>query len=244
MSNSTPTVLLVHGAFAESASWNAVLHNLYGRGIDAIAVANPLRTLTGDAAYLRDVIAGVGGPVLLVGHSYGGMVITEAAANNPAVVGLGYVAAFAPDTGESALGLSTQFPGSTLGQALTSYPVSSGGNELTIRLDTYAEQFAADVPQSVAGVMARTQRPVAEDALSEGLPTPDPAWKSLPSWFVVPDQDRNIPPTLQRFAAERAGARGVREVPGASHAVAVSRPDDVAGVIVEAVNGCPVAEVA
>ncbi len=112
------------------------------QGVDAVAVANPLRSVTGDAAYLRDVIAGLGRPVLLVGHSYGGIVITEAASENPSVVGLVYVAAFAPDEGESALQLSTSFPGSTLGEALTAYPVSTGGNELTIRLDVFHDQFA------------------------------------------------------------------------------------------------------
>ncbi|HEY9290747.1 MAG TPA: alpha/beta hydrolase [Microlunatus sp.] len=244
MNNPTPTVLLVHGAFAESASWNGVLHRLYGRGIDAVAVANPLRSLTGDAGYLRDVIAGVGGPVLLVGHSYGGLVITEAAADNPAVVGLTYVSAFAPDTGESATQLSTTFPGSTLGEALTAYPLRSGGNEFTIRLDVFAEQFAADVPKSVSGVMARTQRPVTEYALSEGLPTKRPGWRSCPSWFVFGDQDRNIPAAVLRFEADRAGARGVREVAGASHAIAVSRPDEVTATIVEALDGCTAARAA
>jgi pimeloyl-ACP methyl ester carboxylesterase len=244
MSMQSPIVVLVHGAFAESASWNGVIENLHAQGVDAIAVANPLRSVTNDAAYLRDVITGLGRPVLLVGHSYGGMVITEAAADNPSVVGLVYVAAFAPDTGESALHLSTALPGSTLGEALTAYPVSTGGNEFTIRLDLFRDQFAADVPLPVAEKMSRTQRPVTEHALSEGLPTSNPAWKTLPSWFVFGAEDRNIPPAALRAGAERAGARGVREVEGASHAISVSRPNEVASAIRDALAGATTATAA
>ncbi|GAA1545592.1 alpha/beta fold hydrolase [Nocardioides humi] len=244
MNHQSPTVVLVHGAFAESASWNGVIEQLYGKGVEAIAVANPLRGVANDAAYVRDVIAGLDRPVLLVGHSYGGIVITEAAAENPAVVGLVYVAAFAPDTGESALTLSTSHPGSTLGEALVAYPVSSGGNEFAIRLDRFREQFAADVPLPVAGKMGRTQRPVTELALSEGLPTGSPAWRTLPSWFVFGDEDRNIPPAALRAEAERAGARGVREVAGASHALTVSRPEEVAASILEALSATAAADAA
>ncbi|MDF1602026.1 alpha/beta hydrolase [Nocardioides sp. YIM 152315] len=238
MSHPNPIVVLVHGAFAESARWIGVIEKLSEQGIDAVAAANPLRSVTGDAEYVRDVIAGLGRPVLLVGHSYGGMVITEAASDNPNVVGLVYVAAFAPDQGESALQLSVTHPGSTLGEALRSYPVSSGGNELAIRLDAFHTQFAADVPATVAEHMARTQRPATEYALSEGLPTSTPAWKTLPSWFVIGVEDHNIPAAALRVQAERAAARGVREVAGGSHAVAVSRPDEVAASIAEAFEAC------
>jgi len=237
MSEQSPIVVLVHGAFAESASWNGVIENLQAQGVDAVAVANPLRSVTSDAAYLRDVIAGLGRPVLLVGHSYGGIVITEAAADNSTVVGLVYVAAFAPDTGESALQLSTSLPGSTLGEALTAYPVSAGGNEFTIRLDRFRDQFAADVPLAVTEKMGRTQSPVTEHALSEGLPTGNPAWKTRPSWFVFGTEDRNIPPAALGAEAARAGARGVREVAGASHAISVSRPNEVTSVILDALVG-------
>lgn len=237
MNHLNTTVVLVHGAFAESASWNDVIHRLHEHGVEAVAAANPLRSVSGDAAYVRDVIAGLGTPVLLVGHSYGGMVITEAAADNPAVAGLVYVAAFAPDHGESALQLSTKFPGSTLGETLTAYPVGSGGNEFTIRLDAFHDQFAADVPAQVAGLMSRTQRPVTEHALSEPLPTESPAWRSKPSWFVLGEEDRNIPADLVRFEAERAGARGLREVAGGSHAISVSHPEEVARTILEALEG-------
>ncbi|MEU8613398.1 alpha/beta hydrolase [Actinoplanes sp. NPDC048791] len=228
------TVLLVHGAFAESASWNGVTERLTAAGHDVIAVANPLRSLAGDAAYVRDLITSIGGPVVLVGHSYGGMVITEAAAGNDAVTALVYVCAFAPDTGESALDLSTKFPGSTLGDALTAYPVSTGGTEFAIRKDAFHHQFAADVPDEQAALMYATQRPVTQVALSTGLSTGQPAWKTVPAWFVFSDQDRNIPVALHRFLAERASARGVREIAGASHALSVSQPDAVAETILEA----------
>ncbi|MGN9811335.1 alpha/beta fold hydrolase [Micromonospora sp. BQ11] len=236
MPDEQPTVVLVHGAFAESASWNGVIERL-GTGYPVVAAANPLRSVAGDAAYVRDVVAGIGGPVVLVGHSYGGMVITEAATDLAAVRALVYVNAFCPDTGESALTLSGRFPGSTLPDTLVSYPVTTGGNEVAIGQDGYPAQFAADVPGDLATLMARTQRPVTEAALGGGLSAASPAWRSLPSWFVFGDADRNIPVAAHRFMAERAGARGVREVAGASHAMTVSQPGEVAETITEAVRG-------
>jgi pimeloyl-ACP methyl ester carboxylesterase len=236
MTQQKPTVVLVHGAFAESASWNGVIERLQARSIDAVAVANPLRSVPGDAAYVRDVLAAVSGPVVLVAHSYGGFVVTEAAAGSDKVAGLVYVCAFAPDQGESAFALSTKFPGSTLGEALNAYPVSTGGNELAIRPDVFHHQFAADVPPAQAAVMAATQRPATELALTTGLPTGTPAWKTIPSWFVFSDQDLNIPVALHRFMADRAGAKGVHEVPGASHALSVSQPEAVTATILEAVE--------
>jgi len=235
MTQQNPTVVLVHGAFAESASWNGVVERLRSDGVPVVAVANPLRSLPGDAAYVRDVIAAVDTPVVLVGHSYGGMVITEAAAGNDRVTALVYVCAFAPDHGESAFGLSTRFPGSTLGGALATYPVSTGGNDLAIRQDVFHHQFAADVPAGTAAVMAATQRPATDAALTGELPTDTPAWRTIPSWFVFSDEDLNIPVALHRFMADRAGAKGVREVPGGSHALSVSQPGPVTASILEAV---------
>ncbi|MDG4825608.1 alpha/beta hydrolase [Asanoa sp. WMMD1127] len=235
MSERKPTVVLVHGAFAESASWSGVVERLRARSIEAVAVANPLRGIARDAAYLRDVVASIPGPVVLVGHSYGGMVITQAAAGNDGVTGLVYVCAFAPDHDESALQLSTKFPGGTLGDALTAYPLSFGGNEFAIRREAFHAQFAADVPAQQAAVLAATQRPVTEAALIAGLPTESPAWRSRPSWFVFGDQDRNIPVALHRWMADRAGAKETHQIAGASHALSVSQPAAVTETIRAAV---------
>jgi pimeloyl-ACP methyl ester carboxylesterase len=236
MSTQNITVLLLHGAFAESASWNPVIARLRAESVDVVAVANPLRSVSGDAAYVRDVITGIGRPVLLVGHSYGGMVITEAAAGTDAVVGLVYAAAFAPEHGESANDLASRFPGSTLGAAIVPSPVSTGGNEFRIRPEVFHQQFVADGSEAEAALMAVTQRPVTEAALTEGLPTATPAWRQLPSWFVIAGQDRNIPAAAQRFMAERAGSKGTREVAGASHAISVGAPDQVTATILDAVG--------
>ncbi|MGW5557650.1 alpha/beta fold hydrolase [Micromonospora sp. NPDC003944] len=235
MPDPQPTIVLVHGAFAESASWNGVLERL-GAAYASVAVANPLRSVAGDAAYLRDVVRWIGGPVVLVGHSYGGMVITQAAAGDTSVRALVYVNALAPDTDESALMLSGKFPGSTLADTLVQYPVSTGGNEVAIGQEQYHAQFCADASDDMAALMARTQRPITEQGLGDKL-TGDAAWRSLPSWFVFGDADKNIPVEAHRFMAERANARGQREVVGGSHAMAVARPSEVAETIIEAVRG-------
>lgn len=235
MTTTQPLVLLVHGAFAGSDSWDGVVERLLAQSVDVVALANPLRSVTGDAAYVRDVVTAVDRPVVLVGHSYGGIVVTGAAADNEAVKALVYVGAFAPDAGESALQLSGKFPGSTLGDTLIGYPLTSGGNELRIRGDAFPSQFAADVPVERAVVMGAEQRPVTELALSEGLPGTDAAWRHVPSWFVYGEEDRNIPAELQRFMAERARSRGTTAVAGGSHALSVSRPAEVAATIMDAV---------
>jgi pimeloyl-ACP methyl ester carboxylesterase len=236
MSTQNLTVLLIHGAFAESASWNPVISRLRAESVDVVAVANPLRSVSGDAAYLRAVITGIGTPVVLVGHSYGGMVITEAAAGNDAVVSLVYAAAFAPEHDESALQLASRFPGSTLGEAIVPSPVPTGGNEFRIRPEAFHQQFVADGTAAEVELMAVTQRPVTEAALAEGLPTDTPGWRQLPSWFVFGDQDRNIPAEALRFMAERAGSKSTREVAGASHAISVGAPDQVTATILDAVG--------
>ncbi|WP_433381420.1 alpha/beta fold hydrolase [Actinoplanes sp. CA-142083] len=225
-----PVVVLVHGAFAESASWNGVIERLAERGVRAVAVANPLRSLDGDAAYVRDVVASIGGPVVLAGHSYGGQVITQAAAGNDAVKALVYVSAFAPDQGESALALTGKFPGSTLGDAVLSKPLTAGGTELAIDVPKFALQFAADADPATAALMAATQRPVAEVALTAGLDG-EPAWRTVRSWHVWGAADKNIPAEAMRFMAERAGAEQAQEIPGGSHALTVSQPGQVADLI-------------
>jgi pimeloyl-ACP methyl ester carboxylesterase len=230
---SGPSVVLVHGAFAESASWNGVVARLQAAGTETIAVANPLRSLSGDAEQLRAALDAVDGPVVLVGHSYGGAVASTAAHGSRSVVAMVFVAAFAPRAGESIGELSGRYPGSTLGDTLRTVPLPDGTADLYIRQDRYAAQFAADLPPDVAAVAAATQRPLRDVALHEGAG--EPAWQQVPSWFVVPELDRNIPPEAQRAMAERAGAREVVELAGASHAVPASRPEEVAATVLRAV---------
>ncbi|MGR0220135.1 alpha/beta fold hydrolase [Agromyces sp. ZXT2-6] len=236
MSDQQPTVVLVHGAFAESASWNGVIERLQTEGVTSVAVANPLRSLAGDAAYVRDVIASIDGPVVLVGHSYGGMVITEASAGNDRVAALVYASAFVPDTGDSAFSLSASAPGSTLGEALDAHPVSTGGVEFAIRRDRFREQFAADVPVPVAGLMGATQRPATETALRDAVQAAVPGWRERPSWHVFGSEDRNIPVAVFRAGAEKAASRGTTEITGASHAISVSQAEAVADTILDAVR--------
>ncbi len=228
------TVVLVHGAFADSSSWNGVIPDLLAQGYQVVAAANPLRGVKSDADYIAGVLAGITGPIVLVGHSYGGMVISNAATGNGNVKALVFVAGFASDAGESAVDLSGRFPGSTLGPALAPHPLPGGGNDLSIRLDVFWAQFAADVPEADAMLMAITQRPVTEAALTDG--SGDPAWKSIPSWFVYGELDKNIPAAVQVFMAERAGAKGTIEVPGASHVVMISQPQAVIDVILSAID--------
>jgi pimeloyl-ACP methyl ester carboxylesterase len=222
-----PTIVLVHGAFAESASWNGVLEALSGAGQPAVAAANPLRGLAADAAAVSDFVRSIDGPVVLVAHSYGGSVITNVDAEN--VVSLVYVAAFAPAPGESCFGLSEKFPGSTLGDALTPF----GASDLLIARDRFRAQFCADVSAPDALLMAATQRPVTQAALLEASGE-RARWRELPSWFVVAELDRNIPAAVQHYMADRAGSQRTIELAGASHAVAVSRPHAVADLILEA----------
>ncbi|CAA9248284.1 MAG: hypothetical protein AVDCRST_MAG41-1807 [uncultured Corynebacteriales bacterium] len=232
---SQPTVVLVHGAFAESASWNGVLTRLQAAGLGTIAVANPLRSLSGDAAHVKAVLDTVEGPVVLVGHSYGGAVISAAARNSTAVRALVFIAAFAPMPGESIGDLSGRFPGSTLGETISPVALADGTADLYIRQELFHQQFAADLPADEAALAAATQRPLNDVALTEGA-ADDPAWQHIPSWFLVPELDRNIPTQAQRFMAERAGAYEVVELSGASHAVPAARPDDVADVVLRAVR--------
>ncbi|MEV7326149.1 alpha/beta hydrolase [Streptomyces sp. NPDC093970] len=229
-----PTVVLVHGAFADSSSWNGVVKRLQHDGYRVVAPANPLRGLASDADYLDSYLKSVKGPIVLAGHSYGGAVITQAAAGNPNVKALVYIAAFAPDKGESALELSDKYPGSTLGPTLDAvpFPLPGGGTgtDLYIKADKFHDQFAADVPTPVTDLMAATQRPVASSALEEKAT--ETAWKTIPSWDLITTNDKNIPPAAQRFMAKRAHSH-TTEI-AASHAVSVSRPGAVTRVIEQA----------
>ena len=228
---SKPTIVLVHGAFADSSSWTGVIAKLQEQGYPVVAVANPLRGVESDAAYVASVVDGVSGPVVLAGHSYGGALITRAATGTPNIRALVYIAAFQPDAGESVFDLTGRFPGAKLGPDTTNVLVHEDRPELSIKPENFHEVFAADVPAATAAIMAVTQRPVAQDGLAapfEGTP----AWSKLPSWTLIANQDNAIPAAAQEFMAERASST-VRRV-DASHAVAVSQPEAVAEVIIAA----------
>lgn len=228
------TVVLVHGAYADSSSWNGSISALQEAGHRVVAVANPLRDLEGDAQYLRDVLATIEGPVVLAGHSYGGHVMSHAAEGNPDVTALVYVASFLAEPGESLVDLVEKFPGARLGGAAQPSPYTTPdgttATELTIDPAQFHELFAADVDTTTAAHMAATQRPLALSAFQ--APASTAAWRSIPSWVLSATKDEAIPAELSRFMAERADAKLV-EV-DASHAVTVSRPDVVTATILEA----------
>ncbi|WP_052351850.1 alpha/beta fold hydrolase [Deinococcus pimensis] len=228
-----PTIVLVHGAFAESNSWDDVISKLRDAGYPVVGLANPLRGVKYDAAYLASFLKSVTGPVVLVGHSYGGMVISSAA--DPAKVkALVYVSAFAPEPGESAADLSGRFPGSTLGPTLAPpIPLGDGTNDLYIKQSEFRAQFCADIPEAQAAKMAVNQRPCTDLALNEKA-TGNSAWKVIPSWFIFGELDRNIPVASHRFMAQRAKAREAVEIKGGSHVVGISSADTTANLILRA----------
>ncbi|OFE15961.1 hypothetical protein BA895_04740 [Humibacillus sp. DSM 29435] len=229
------TVILVHGAFADSSSWDGVIAPLTRLGHTVVAFANPLRGVATDAALLTDLVSSVDGPIVLVGHSYGGAVTTNVDASGADVVGLVYVAGFALSPGESCGDASALTPGSTLGDTLAPVPLAGGGSDLYITQEKYHHQFAADLSPELAATMAVTQRPVTQAALFE--PSGDhPLWRDVPSWFVFGELDRNIPAAAHHLMADRAGARRTLEVPGASHVVGISHPDQTVELILQAVG--------
>jgi len=229
-----PTIVLVHGAFAESASWDGVIDRLLEADHPVIAAPNPLRSLAADAAAVSDVVRSIEGPVVLAAHSYGGAVISNVDPDAGDIAGLVYLNGFAPDAAESCFALAGKFPGSMLGEAtLRSVPRGDGTTDLFITLDSFHELFCPDVPAPQAARMAATQRPATQEALVE--PSGErPLWKELPSWFLVGEQDRIIPAALQHFMADRARAQRTIEIPGASHAITVSQPKAMAQLILEA----------
>lgn len=233
-----PTIVLVHGAFADSSSWYGVVGILEYDGYRVVAAANPLRSVKGDGAYVHALLATITGPVVLVGHSYGGMVISNAGNGAANVKALVFVAAFAPDVGESAGGLNSKFPGSLVGPALAP-PVTlpDGSHDLYVQQEKFHDAFAPDVPAANASLAAAAQRPVTDIAFGEAAT--EPAWKTLPSWFVYGDGDTAIPPKLHAWMAERAHPRETIVVKGASHVVMISHPDAVAKVIEDAANAQP-----
>jgi pimeloyl-ACP methyl ester carboxylesterase len=224
-----PTVLLVHGAFADSSSWNGVVAELLADGYPVVAAANPLRGVKSDADYVTSIVNSIKGPVVLVEHSYGGSVITNVHGNGN-VKALVYVSAFALEHGESSGEMSGRFPGSTLGAALADpVALADGSKDLYIQQDKFGAQFAADVPAAQARLAAATQRPITEAALAE--PSGAPAWKSLPSWHIYGDADKNIPPAAMAFLADRAKSKQTVVLKGASHVPMISQPKAVAAII-------------
>jgi pimeloyl-ACP methyl ester carboxylesterase len=237
MSDETPTVVLVHGAFADASSWNGVVELLQAKGLKVTAPANPLRGIAIDSAYIAGVLNQTRGPILAVGHSYGGAVLTNAATNAENVLGLVYVAAFAPDEGEVLGEVTGGSKDSVLDTALVPlhYPSGDGGGsavEFAIDTAKFHDAFAADLPAEQSAVLAATQRPVAEAAFSE--PSGPPAWKRLPSWAAVASSDTAAGTDVIRSMAERAGAT-ITELEG-SHVIMISQPQAVTDVILEALS--------
>lgn len=231
---SKPTVVLVHGAFADSSSWNGVIKKLKEDGYPVMAAANPLRGLSSDAASVKNLLASINGPVVLVGHSYGGAVISNAAHGADNVKALVYADAFLPAKGESANELISKFEGSVIGDVLRPVPITNadGSKDFDFYIDQskFRQAFGADVPANTAGVMAVTQRPGTGTALNG--PSGEPAWKTIPSWALVGTNDRIIPRELQIHMAKRANAH-IEEIQS-SHAVSVSHPDAVTRIIEKA----------
>jgi pimeloyl-ACP methyl ester carboxylesterase len=233
----TATVVLIHGAFADASGWSGVISRLSAAGITAYTPANPLRSVSGDAAYVRSFVSTLDGPVVLVGHSYGGAVITNAAVGADNVQALVYIAAFALADGESAgaaTALGSDGPPPDLTQVITVRPfpdAGAGNGDAYLNVDIFPQTFCQDLPPDVGAIMAVSQRPAALATLGE--PSGPPAWQTLPSWYLVASSDRVIPPAAERAMAARADSTTI-EIES-SHVAMISHPDEVAGLIQKAV---------
>jgi pimeloyl-ACP methyl ester carboxylesterase len=230
----TPTIVLIHGAFADAASWTPVTRRLLDKGHTVLAPPVPNRSLIGDSAYIRSVVEQIDGPVLLVGHSYGGAVITVAgAADN--VVGLVYVSGYALDEGESLGELQGRFPDSDLAANLvySPFPIEGAepGTDVSVKVSAFPAVFAGGIPQEDSEVLAVSQRPLAAAAFGE--PASAAAWKTKPGWGIVSSNDHTINPDVERFGYERAGLRKVVEL-DAPHLVMLAKPAEVVALIEEA----------
>jgi pimeloyl-ACP methyl ester carboxylesterase len=227
------TIVLVHGVCAESYSnWKPVLASLLAKGYKVIAAPNPLRGVSSDAAYVSSFLNTIDGPIILVGHSYGGMVITNAADGNRSVKALVYVAAFAPDIGESVATLLRRFPGSTVEANTVPILLADGSRDLYFQPDKFRVQYAADLPETETMLLALTQLPMAERVMTEVSNVA--AWKAIPSWFIFGTRDNSIPANLLAFMAERAGSKKTVTIEGASHAVLISHADAVVELVEQA----------
>lgn len=230
-----PTIVLVHGGWADASGWNGEVTRLERLGYPVLAPANPLRDLTSDADYIRSILTTIHGPIVLVGHSYGGAVITNAAVGVPNVKALVYIAGFAPDKGESLLQLVTKFPGTLIGpnsSIVRKYPLGDAeeGGDIYLTKRGFETAFASDVPTKVADRMWAEQRPFSQAAFASL--SGEPAWKTIPSWYLVSTEDHAIPPAAQMFMAKRAHA--TIETVKASHVLMVSHPIKTTNIILEA----------
>lgn len=235
-----PTIVIVHGGWADSSGWSGEISRLEKEGYPVIAPANPLRGLTSDSDYIRSVLQSITGPIVLVGHSYGGAVISNAARGVPNVKALVFIAAFAPDTGETLATLVTMNPGTMITPAALDtrpYPLPAGGEgiDLYIKKSAFHDAFAADLPLTMTNLMWAEQRPFSLAAFTE--PSGDPAWKTIPSWYLVSTEDHAIPPATESFMASRAHAH--TESVNASHVSYISHPDVTTDLILKAAQSIP-----
>jgi pimeloyl-ACP methyl ester carboxylesterase len=234
---SNPTVVLVHGAFADASGYAGVIRELQTQAVEVRAPMNPLRSLAFDADAIARYTTTIDGPIVLVGHSYGGAVISQAAPAVKGAVALVFLSAFAPDQGESCVSVQEPFPPSLL--ASTSVPTpydapgAPGGPDLFIKIPDFHQTFCADLPAEVAAPMAVSQRPLSAAALTEKATAA--GWKDLPAWYMVSEQDNAIPPDCERFMAKRMNA-STESVSGGSHAAFIARPDIAAGLILKAIK--------
>ena len=230
-----PTIVLVHGGYADSSCWNATISKLLDDGYTTICGSNPLRGIPTDAPYIASLLDSLDGPVVLVAHSMGGTVVTNAAAGKSNVKALVYIAAFVPDIGETQGALITKFPGSEVAAVSVPVPYTKAdgttGTDLYLSKDGHAA-FAADISKADFKILQATQRPF--DAASFIFPTTAAAWKTIPTWGLVAGQDKAIPPECERWMYLRANARKIVEVPNSSHVAMISHPKIVAGLIRDA----------
>lgn len=227
-----PTIVLVHGAFADGSSWNKVTEKLQRDGYSVVVPANPLRGVASDTSYLTGVLAGISGPKVLVGHSYGGAIITQLA-STPDIKALVYVGAFIPQAGETVGELNAKYPGSEIGPDTTNTITYAGGVDLAMRPESFRTVFADDLPRREQSLLGASQRPIASSAFTEKIAKSAPA--ALPKYAIVPTRDRAIAPAGELWMAQRAGAKIVK-VEGASHLVMISQPTPVTKLIEKAAH--------